>query len=95
MAREDEPKPIHVCIYGYSNLAKEIYESLRDEELLQVHITTRTVIERQRSEIDGKLAVELNDIIGKIDFWILLTPYDEFSDDRNLMEANLEYPTVA
>ena len=33
-AREDEPKPIHVCIYGYSNLAKEIYESLRDEELL-------------------------------------------------------------
>ena len=37
----------------------------------------------------------MNDIIGKIDFWILLTPYDEFSDDRNLMEANLEYPTVA
>ena len=45
-AREDEPKPIHVCIYGYSNLAKEVYESLRQEELLQVHITTRTVIER-------------------------------------------------
>mmetsp|Transcript_15469 Transcript_15469/g.20940 ORF Transcript_15469/g.20940 Transcript_15469/m.20940 type:complete len:80 (-) Transcript_15469:1007-1246(-) len=69
-------------------------ESFRPDDYLKVHLLTKSVIERQRAEIDGKLAIfEIEDVIAEIDFWILLTPFDDDTDFRNLLETNLEFIT--
>ena len=54
-------------------------------------MVTKSVVEAQRAEIDGKKAIELKLVIKKADFWILLTPFDEVLDFRNKTEENLEY----
>jgi phosphoglycerate dehydrogenase-like enzyme len=84
-------KPLKVCVFGFSSLAKEIIESLREDVHLKVYLVTKSIIETQRADIDGKVARELLDVIGKIDFWILLTPYDDVLDFRNETEENLEH----
>ena len=88
---KDKGKPLNVCVFGFSSLAKEIIESLREDVHLKVHLVTKSIIETQRAETEGIVSKDLVDIIGKVDFWILLTPYDEVLDFRNETEENLEY----
>ena len=86
---KDEPLLI-VCVYGYSQFSKAIIESLREDKTLKVHLVTVSVMERLRAEIDGKQAIELNEVIKQVDFWILATPFDEVTDFINATEENLE-----
>ena len=88
--RKDSEHPhLVVCIFGYSQIAKQIYDSFRQDKILKVYLVTKSIIERQRAENDGKQAIELESIIGEVDFWILLTPFDGEVDFRNSSEENL------
>lgn len=51
---------LEVCIYGYSNLAGDIIDSLWTDDELKVHLVTKSIVESQRAEIDGKTAIELS-----------------------------------
>ena len=60
---------------------------------MKVHLVTKSIIERQRAENEGKVAKDLEEVLGEVDFWILVTPFDDHSDFRNASEENLEYVT--
>ena len=71
-----------------------IIESLREDPALKVHLTCKSIIEKQRAETDGKMAIDLDAILGTIDFWICITPFDAEIDFRNETEENIEYISV-
>lgn len=52
-----------VCIYGYSQLAKRMIDSLREDKSLKVHLVTKSIIEMLRAEVDGITTIELKEII--------------------------------
>lgn len=82
--RNFDTEPIKIAVFGYNSYARAILESYRQDPYLKVHLVTKSIVERQRAEIDGKLAIfEIEDIIGTIDFWILATPFDDELDYRN------------
>ena len=69
-------------------------ESLREDPALNVHLVTKSIIEKQRAENDGKMAIDLEEIIGQVDFWICVTAFDSETDFRNETEENLEYVAI-
>ena len=92
----ESSKKINICIYGYNAYSKLIIESFRDDKYLNVSLVTKSVIERLRAEIDGKMPLfELQEVLSNTDFWILVTPYDQVTDFKNSTEENLEFITCA
>ena len=57
-------KYFEVCIYGYSAVARQIIDSLKKDPVLRISLVTKSVIERQRAENDGKQAIDINEIVG-------------------------------
>jgi len=89
-----ESHKLVVCIFGYNSYVRQVLESLRDNDDLDINLVTRSVIERERAQLDGTQAIfELEDIISDVDFWIVATPSDEVPDFRNEQEANLDFLT--
>ena len=94
LEREDSSKKLVVCIYGYSKFVKLVLDSLKEDPQLEVHLATKSIIERQRAENDGYVVVRAAEVLGRVDFWLCITPYDKETDFRNSTEENLEYVTV-
>lgn len=48
-----KPNKMNVAIYGYNRYVREIIESLRKDELINLHLVTKSVIEERRAVIDN------------------------------------------
>ena len=77
--RDQDQGPLLMAIYGYNTFAKAMLQSLSLCEHLQVHLLAKTVIEKERAEHDGFLEYisDVKEILPKVDFWLLVTPFDD------------------
>ena len=89
--KKREGQRLVVCVFGFTALSLDILDSLEKDTTLELHLVTRSTIEAQRAEVKGKIVSKLAAVIGKVDFWILVTPFDDELDFRNKTEENLEY----